>query len=54
MVTRLERMNDFICGGSAYVVPFLCRWRDEWQHAKTNRRIEATVIGWRVSNKAQR
>src|ERR1700722_1681866 len=27
-----------------YVLPFLCQWRDGiWQHAKTNRRIEAAV-----------
>ena len=31
-----------------YVIPFLCRWRDGiWENAITNRRIEATVVGWR-------
>jgi hypothetical protein len=34
-----------------YVIPFLCRWHDGiWQNAKTNRRIEATVVGWRTPN----
>ena len=38
-----------------YVIPFLCRWRDgAWQNAKTNRRIEAAVIGWRRLAKTQR
>ena len=32
-----------------YVIPFPCRWRDGiWQNAKTSRRIEATVVGWRA------
>jgi hypothetical protein len=35
-----------------YVVPFLCRWRDgAWQSVATNRRIQATVIGWRAPGK---
>ena len=25
-----------------------------WQDAKTNRRIEAAVVGWRVPNETQR
>ena len=38
-----------------YVIPFPCRWRDGlWENAKTSRRIEATVIGWRALNKTQR
>jgi hypothetical protein len=38
-----------------YVIPFLCRWRDGiWENAKTSRRIEATVVGWRAVNKTQR
>jgi hypothetical protein len=38
-----------------YVIPFLCQWSDgTWQNAKTRRRIEATVLGWRVPNKNQR
>jgi hypothetical protein len=32
-----------------YVIPFLCRWKNGvWQSVNTSRRIEATVIGWRV------
>src|SRR5271167_3705319 len=31
-----------------YVIPFLCQWTEgTWQNAKTRRRIEAAVIGWR-------
>ena len=38
-----------------YVIPFPCRWRDGiWEHAKTSRRIEAAVVGWRALNKTQR
>ena len=38
-----------------YVIPFPCRWRDgSWENAKTSRRIEATVVGWRALNKTQR
>jgi hypothetical protein len=38
-----------------YVIPFPCRWREGiWENAKTSRRIEATVVGWRALNKAQR
>ena len=38
-----------------YIVPFRCQWTDgAWQNAKTRRRIEATVLGWRVPNKNQR
>ena len=38
-----------------YVIPFPCRWRDGiWENAKTSRRIEATVVGWRALNKTQR
>jgi hypothetical protein len=38
-----------------YVIPFPCRWRDGlWETAKTSRRFEATVVGWRALNKAQR
>ena len=32
-----------------YVIPFLCRWNNGvWQSVDTSKRIEATVIGWRV------
>jgi hypothetical protein len=32
-----------------YIIPFLCRWSSGgWQSVDTSRRIEATVIGWRV------
>jgi len=35
-----------------YVIPFPCRWREGlWENAKTSRRIEATVVGWRALNK---
>jgi hypothetical protein len=38
-----------------YVVPFLCQWHDGvWPSAATNRRIEATVSGWRVPKQNQR
>jgi hypothetical protein len=38
-----------------YVIPFPCRWRDGmWENAKTSRRIEATVVGWRALNETQR
>jgi hypothetical protein len=38
-----------------YVVPFLCQWRNGvWQNLATNRRIEATVIGWRKPRQVQR
>jgi hypothetical protein len=34
-----------------YVIPFLCRWHAGiWENAKTNSRIEATVVGWRAPN----
>ena len=34
-----------------YVIPFLCQWTEgTWQNAKTRRRIEAAVIGWRDQN----
>ena len=32
-----------------YVIPFPCRLSDgAWQSVETGRRIEATVIGWRL------
>ena len=32
-----------------YVIPFLCRWNNGvWQSVASGRRIEATVVGWRV------
>ena len=35
-----------------YVIPFPCQWHgDAWRSVATNRRIEATVIGWRAPNK---
>jgi hypothetical protein len=37
-----------------YVVPFLCRWHDgAWQSVGNDRRIEATVIGWRAPKQSQ-
>jgi hypothetical protein len=31
-----------------YLIPFLCRWHGgAWENAKTHRRLEATVVGWR-------
>jgi hypothetical protein len=33
-----------------YVVPFLCRWSSgAWHSVDTGSPIEATVIGWRVT-----
>jgi hypothetical protein len=38
-----------------YVVPFLCRWQDgTWRSVVSDRRIEATVIGWRTPRQIQR
>ena len=38
-----------------YVIPFLCQWTEgTWQNAKTRRRIEAAVIGWREPKRNQR
>src|SRR5436190_17098323 len=38
-----------------YVIPFLCQWTEgTWQNAKTGRRIEAAVIGWREPKRNQR
>ena len=38
-----------------YVIPFLCRWRNgAWQNLDTDKRIEATVLGWRVPRQNQR
>ena len=32
-----------------YVIPFLCRWKNGiWRSVNTSKRIEATVVGWRV------
>jgi hypothetical protein len=32
-----------------YVIPFPCPWRAAiWESAKTSRRVEATVVGWRA------
>jgi hypothetical protein len=53
----IDRPLQILCEdhNGTYVIPFLCRWLDDiWQDAKTNRHIEATVIGWRVPNKTQR
>jgi hypothetical protein len=33
----------------AYAIPFLCQWNNGvWQSIASGRRIEATVVGWRV------
>jgi hypothetical protein len=38
-----------------YTIPFLCRWRNSvWQSLETDKRIEATVLGWRVPGQDQR
>jgi hypothetical protein len=38
-----------------YVIPFLCRWRNgAWQNLDTDKRIEATVLGWRMPGQNQR
>jgi len=38
-----------------YVVPFLCQWQDgAWRSVVSDRRIEATVIGWRALIEVQR
>jgi hypothetical protein len=38
-----------------YVIPFLCRWRaGAWQNLDTDKRIEATVLGWRMPGQNQR
>jgi hypothetical protein len=38
-----------------YVIPFLCRWHDgAWLSLDADKRIEATVIGWRVPSPNQR
>jgi hypothetical protein len=53
----IDRPLQILCEdhNGTYLIPFLCRWRDgEWQDAKTNRRIEAAVVGWRVPNETQR
>ena len=50
----IDRPLQILCEdhNGTYLIPFLCRWRDGvWQDAKTNRRIEAAVVGWRVPNK---
>jgi len=53
----IDRLFQVLCEdhNGTYVIPFLCRWRDGvWNDAKTNRRVEAAVVGWRVPNKTQR
>lgn len=38
-----------------YVIPFMCRWRNgARQNLDTDKRIEATVLGWRVPGQNQR
>jgi hypothetical protein len=71
MATRQERIDAFIHEGmppadrpleilcedhiGTYVIPFLCRWRDDvWRSVKTDRRIEVGVIGWREAKRNQR
>ena len=67
LTTRRERIDDFIAGSppnnqplqilcedhvGTYVNSIPCRWRDGlWENAKTSRRIEATVVGWRLLTK---
>jgi hypothetical protein len=48
---------EILCEDHAgtYVIPFLCQWTEgTWQDAKTRRRIEAAVIGWREPKRNQR
>jgi hypothetical protein len=53
----IDRPLQVLCEdhNGTYIIPFPCRWRDGmWQDAKTDRRIEATVVGWRVAKKTRR
>jgi hypothetical protein len=57
LVTRQERIDDFIHEGSPpnnQPLQILCEDNGLWENAKTSRRIEATVVGWRALNKTQR
>jgi hypothetical protein len=50
-----DRAFQILCEDhvGTYVIPFLCRWHDgAWKHAKTGRRIEVAVIGWRNEMKS--
>jgi hypothetical protein len=52
-----DQPHELLCGDhvGTYVIPFLCRWRDgTWQSLDTDKRIEATVVGWRVPDQNQR
>ena len=47
----IDRSLEVLCEdhNGTYVLPFLCQWHGGiWQNAKTNRRIEAAVVGWRT------
>jgi hypothetical protein len=49
--------EDHLCEDhvGTYVIPFLCQWTEgTWQNAKTRRRIEVAVIGWREPKRNQR
>jgi len=38
-----------------YVIPFLCRWRNgAWYSLATDKRIVATVLGWRAPDENRR
>jgi hypothetical protein len=51
----LSFMKDHRQRVGTYVIPFLCQWTEgTWQNAKTHRRIEAAVIGWREPKRNQR
>jgi len=48
----VEQLYELLCEDhrGTYVLPFLCRWRDnEWWNKGMSHRIDAKVIGWRVA-----
>jgi hypothetical protein len=50
-VPPTDQPRELLCEDHAgtYVIPFLCRWnKGIWQSVNTSKRIEATVVGWRV------
>ena len=51
-----EQPLELLCEDhvGTYVIPFLCRWRDGVGKASIPKRIEATVLGWRVPGRNQR
>ena len=54
---RADEPLQILCEDHAgtHVVPFLCQWQDgAWRSVVRDRRIEATVIGWRAPREVQR